>query len=992
MTKEEKLLKKANKRYKKRATRPWKGLSILTGIISVIMVLAVVVVSMFDNTFAIMLNGKFWEIENYDENAVIYKSAFANEDERLAYGEEICEQVEEEGAALLKNDGCLPLQKGNTVSCFSNSSVNLIYGGTGSGNVDSSTAVNLKDALTSAGFNVNTTLWDFYTQGAGSAYQRSAGGMVSLEGASVVEVPWSVYDENTLSSATGTDAIVVFSRVGGEGSDLTYDHTLGDGDNYLALNKDEQDLLKGVTELKRSGKINSITVLINSANALQVDFLANSNYEVDACMWIGDVGQRGIAAVANIIAGDVVPSGSLADIYCYDNYSSAAMKNSVAQQYANAQALGVKNGNAQWYMVYQEGIYVGYKYYETRYEDYVLGTANVGNFNYGEEVAFPFGYGLSYTNFEYSDFSVAYSEETDKFTVSVTVTNNGPYEVAAKETVQIYAQSPYYYGAEKAVEKSAVSLVGFGKTQKLAVGESQTLNIEIERRDLASYDYQTAGTYILDEGKYYLTAATSSHEATNNILAAKGYTPANTENKMDAEGNASLVYGWEEEYDAQTYSVSASGYEIVNQLSQADINLYSGRGENSVEYIKRSNWAALDNIVPATVTLTEEMVADLQDVQYNKDEHKGVEMPELEQDHGLTLYEVMQNEEAKDDVDHQLWKDLVSQMSFEEMRKLIGDSFHWTHPVESVQAPGTRDENGPQGLTTTLFGAGSGAKATAFTSEDVMAATFNTDLIKEVGRCIGEDCLATGVSFLYGFGSNIHRTPYGGRNFEYYSEDGFLSGAMGAAEAAGLKEKGVGVLIKHFALNDSEQQRMGLGVWINEQAAREIYLKAYQMPIEKSGANGVMTAYTRWGTTWSGGNANLMTNILRGEWDCDGMQITDNCLVQNVNVLDGVVAGVTTFDNMLSYIYEDLGPAKTDAYIVTRMMDACRYNLYAIGHSNAMNGIGPNTTVKAVSLPIINTLYMYIGISVALFALCLTICIVKSVKFKKRIKAEQSAK
>ena len=320
-------------------------------------------------------------------------------------------------------------------------------------------------------------------------------------------------------------------------------------------------------------------------------------------------------------------------------------------------------------------------------------------------------------------------------------------------------------------------------------------------------------------------------------------------------------------------------------------------------------------------------------------------------DNGMKLIDMMGK-----DYDDPDWQKLLDQLTYDEMVSMIGDSFHWRMPAESVNAPGSRDENGPQGLTVALFGSALGVETTAFTSEDVMAATFNVELMYKVGNIIGNDCLAAKVACLYGPGANMHRMPYGGRNFEYYSEDGFLSGAVCAAEVKGIQEKGVDVVIKHFALNDSEQDRIGLGVWLSEQAAREIYLKAYQAAFEESGANGVMTAYTRWGAVWSGGVKGLMTNIMRLEWGNNGMSITDNVITPMVTGADGVLAGVTTYDAMLWYIVSELPKYENDAVIVSAMREACHHNLYALANSSAMNGIGPNTTIKVHELPIVTGL------------------------------------
>lgn len=637
-------------------------------------------------------------------------------------------------------------------------------------------------------------------------------------------------------------AIVTFSRVGGEGVDLTFLE-----ENYLALDANEKDMMANLAKLKSEGKIKKIIVLLNTSNPLQVDFLKNNEYNVDACLWIGGVGVTGINAVAEILAGDINPSGSLVDTYCYDNYSSPAMKNFVPTTYAGY-AEGIIPENASTYMIYQEGIYVGYKYYETRYEDFVMGTGNAGNYAYGNDVAFPFGYGLSYTDFEYSNMKMQYDAATTTYTFEVTVTNTG--DVAGKEVVQIYVSSPYtQYDVENKVEKASVSLVGFEKTDILAPGASETLTILVDGDDVASYDAYGAGTYILDAGDYYFTAATDAHDAVNNVLAAKGYTPANTANRMDAAGKKDLVAIWNNPaLDTTTYAVSDNGTVIKNQLSDSDMNLNDGVQEK-ITYLTRNDWEGTmptDTILK--LTLTEYLKEALQDVQYDPADYPEMEMPTLGADNGLKLVDMIGL-----DYDDPKWDLLLDQLTFEEMVTFIGDAFHWTMPVESVQAPGTRDENGPQGLTVTLFGSGLGVETTALTSEDVLAATFNKELVYEMGKIVGNDCLAAKVAFLYGPGANTHRTPYGGRNFEYYSEDGFLASAIGAAEVKGIEEKGVHVVMKHFALNDCEQNRIGLGVWLPEQAAREIYLKAFQGALQDSqtGGNGVMMAYTRWGTQWS---------------------------------------------------------------------------------------------------------------------------------------------
>ena len=981
--KELKALKKANKKAKRKTVALWKTFGILFLVLALLLSVGSVVMGIFDNTLGAFMGGSFWEVENEDPNANYYTMDFASDEDRIAYGADICYQVEAEGAALLMNNGALPLAAGSKVSTVSTSSVNIVYGGTGSGNVDASKADSLKTALEKSGLEVNPTLWDFYTTGEGAAYSRDYGEGESaalLGSFNIGEAPWSVYTQEVKDSIAtyGDAAIVTISRIGGEGADAK--GAKPGETNYLALDENEKSMLAGLAEMKAAGQLKSIILLINTSNALQVEFLKNNEYSIDAVLWIGGVGAYGTNAVTDILAGKVNPSGSLVDTYCFDNYSAPAMKNAVPVVYGGyLEEEGLIPNYAETYMIYQEGIYVGYKYYETRYDDYVMGTGNAGDYTYANDVAFPFGYGLSYTTFDYSGMTVSYNAANDQFEVTVTVTNTG--DVAGKETVQVYSQAPYtQYDIDNGVEKAAANLVGFGKTAVLEPGASETVTILVDKRDLASYDTYGAGTYILDAGDYYLTVATDSHNATNNILTAKGYSVANTDGRMDADGNAALTYKWTQDaFDAVTYSTSANGTAIVNQLSLADPNLYEGTEGQNVTWLSRNDWTGTYPSDEAIVLqLTDLLIQDLQRYRYDPADYEAVEMPTMGADNGLKLYDMIGK-----DYDDPQWEALLDQLTFDEMVAMIGDSFHWRMPAASVDAPGARDENGPQGLTVALFGSSLGVETTAFTSEDVMAATYNRELLYEVGKVIGNDCLAADVVCLYGPGANTHRTPYGGRNFEYYSEDGFLAGAICAAEVKGIQDKGVDVVIKHFALNDSEQDRIGLGVWVNEQAAREIYLKAYQEAFEESGANGVMTAYTRWGAVWSGGVKGLMTNVLREEWGNNGMSITDNVITPMVTGADGVLAGVTTYDAMLPNIVNELPKYENDPVIVSAMREACHHNLYALANSSGMNGIGAETTVKAVALPIVNTVRVAMIVAWVLFAVMLVLWILGRRKWHK---------
>ena len=984
-----------------------KFMCVILVILTVIMIPVNVVVRMFDNTLSLLVPGNtFWTLEGKDGSAVYFKGDYATEAERIAAGNQLCYEVEAEGAALLLNNGILPLAGGAKVSTLSTNSINLTYGGTGSGNVDASKADNLKAALEKSGLAVNATLWDWYngeeaqkiikemTKAAGASEGESA---VLAGQAPILEIDIDKYPEDVKNSiATYGDAVIItFSRVGGEGYDCSFPGYEGqkNAQNYLELDANERKLLAYAEELKNAGKIKGIVVLINTSNALEVDFL--NEYDIDACLWVGGLGISGTNAVTDILAGKVNPSGSLVDTYCYDNFTSPAMQNFIAQTYVGFDKDNPKiPENASTYMVYQEGIYVGYKYYETRYFDAVMGKGNAGDYatKYATEVAFPFGYGLSYTTFEYSNLKVEkgtneYGEAC--YNVTVTVTNTGA--VAGKETVQIYLSSPYtQYDIDNKIEKAAVQLIGFGKTAELEAGASQTITIVVDERDMAVYDAYKAGTYILDEGTYYLIAATDAHNAVNNVLAAQGYT---TENGMDANGNADLVHNWDMEFDATTYSKSLNGTEIKNQLQDADPNVYFG--ENTVKFLSRNDWAGTWPTESVKLNLIDSMVKELTEGRWAtmKEDYFDVpaewkNMPVLNAKNGLTLYDMFDKDDDNDgikaakDYDDPAWAKLLENVTIDELIQM-GDCFHWRHPVPSVNAPGSRDENGPQGLTVSLFGSGLGAEATAFTSEDVMAATFNLDLMYEVGKMIGNDCLDAGVSCLYGPGANTHRTPYGGRNFEYYSEDGFLAGEMGGIEVKGIRSKGIDVVMKHFALNDCEQDRLGQAAWLTEQAAREIYLKAFQKALEENdGLGGVMTAYTRWGTTWSGMHQGLMSGILRGEWDNKAMSITDNILVTYCNGADAVLAGgVTCFDAMLPYAVNALKAEKDDPVVVNAMVEAMHHNLYTIINSAAMNGVGPNTTVKAVTPGIINIVTIA---TIVIVALMILFFIIKHAIKKKR--------
>ena len=552
----------------------------------------------------------------------------------------------------------------------------------------------------------------------------------------------------------------MFSRSGGEGADLpsgengTNDSWIkgqeGDG-NYLALSAEEKELLQNLKTLKDNGTFKKIIVLINSSNAIEMDFLnpeiCGEDYGIDSAMWIGDVGQTGINGVAQLLAGEVTPSGSLVDSYLYDNMANPAMYNFYTQAYPNAADYNLLTDGPDvqgMYSVYQEGIYLDYRYYETRYEDAVMGTGNAGDYNWSTTVAFPFGYGDSYTTFEYSDFNV--TESADAFNVTLKVTNTGS-TYSGKETVQLYFQSPYTdYDKANGIEKASAELCGFAKTDILAPGASETVNITVDKSELRTYDANNAKTYIVDAGDYYFTAATDAHNAVNNILAAKGYTVENTDGRMTADGDVALTYKWTNAaLDSTTYATSETGTAITNLFDEADPNKSSSE-PGEVTWLSRSNWVATFPTQPVVLNATQTLADHLAFTRYDGSKADSVEMPTLGADNGLALVSMIGA-----DYDDPQWDTLLDQLTFNEMVNTITLGFHNTAAIESIGKTRTKDENGPQGLTAALTG---GASAMCYTSEDVMAATFNVDLINDVGRCIGEDCLAMGYSGLYGPGIN----------------------------------------------------------------------------------------------------------------------------------------------------------------------------------------------------------------------------------------------
>ncbi|MCQ2797629.1 MAG: glycoside hydrolase family 3 C-terminal domain-containing protein [Bacilli bacterium] len=938
-----------------------------------------------------------------DEDSEYFKKHYATVDDQVAHEQELCEKLEEEGASLLRNNNnALPLAGGANVSCFSQSSVNLIYGGTGSGAVNSATAPSLSVALKNKGFNNNPTLRKFYSA---SGYKRqnaeTTGGNIAQY--AVNEVPWAEYTDEVKNSFKdyGDAAIVVIARSGGEGADLpNKEYTIEakgkvyHTTDYLVLTQEEKDMLQNIKQYKADGVFKKIIVLLNGSNTMQLDWF--DTYDVDAAMWIGDPGQTGINGVVNLLAGTANPSGRIVDTFLKDNASSPAYSMlgdfffTNKEEYgldnvqANVGGEAINNCNSQ-YMVYQEGIYVGYRYYETRYADSVMNKGNSGTWNYASSVAYPFGTGLSYTKFDYSEFKLTPSD--DKFELSVKVTNSG--SVAGKHTVQAYFQSPYTsYDKENHIEKAAIELCGFQKTELLAPGASEVVTIDVDKDELRTYDANLAKTYILDGGDYYFTIGRDAHDAINNVLAARNYT---TSDGMDAPGDKTLTQKWtttnsEANPDKEIFSKSKyTEFPITNQFDHADPNKYEGT-PGHVTYLSREDWTATFPTSAPVWAVNEKMWKDgLTDIEADRQANIDKMIAEHYSDAKMPTYGANGDLSAikmkGKDFNDEKWEDLLNQLDFGEAINTIYNGFHKTAQIISIGLPDTKDENGPQGYTASLVGGENAVNGMAYTSEDVMAATFNLDLIKDMGESIGEDCLVAGNAGLYGPGCNTHRSQYDGRNFEYYSEDGFVAKKCVGVEVAAIESRGVYVLTKHFALNETEQGRYGLSTWSNEQAIREIYLEPFEGTVTNS-MGGVMSSFNRFGVIWAGADYNLMTNVLRNEWGGQGMAITDcGVFAGYMDCRLGTLAGQNLWDGSNG---KGLDSFKNNPAGATAIRNSIHRIAYSICNSLAMNGTAGADRIVRAYTPLEKGLIAGIAVTATATVACGAMLVLSILKSKKK--------
>ena len=935
--------------------------------------------------------------------AEFYSSDFENAEELNEYAIKLGADIAEEGVVLLKNDeNLLPVEKNTTVSLFGASSVNLVSGGSGSGAGSVELNVDFKTACENAGLKVNEALWNFYSTGNGKDYGIGPGSI--RFGAdfdwSINECPADVIKRESGLEDTfvGTTAVYIISRTGGEDGDLSRDMAAyggKSGQHYLEIDDTERGMIEYLNT-----KFSDVIVIVNTSNPMELGWV-NEYSNIKAVISAPGLGRTGAYGLANVLVGydgeeEISPSGHLVDTFVYDNYSSPAMQNMGDYRYT---------GSNYYYVSYSEGIYVGYRYYETRYEDAVMNTANVGQYDYDKTVLYPFGYGLSYTTFDWSQFSVSEPDENGDITIEVTVTNTG--ERSGKEVVQLYFQSPYTeYDKENSIEKAAVELCGYAKTENLAPGSSETVQIVVNKEEFKTYDAKGHQTYILDAGTYYLTVAKDAHAAVNNILATKGYETA---------GDSTFVGSYvQESLDSQTYAVdSTTGVAITNQFDHAVLD--------EITYLTRSNWKMMDNSglrygevsesknlmeqngVAFEHALTDELKKQLDSfdsLNPGTDNYTGI--PSNGEENNIEIVDMRGL-----DYDDELWDDFLAQLTLDEARRIVYvNGYSALGVIESINKPASAENDGPAGLNDLQnhesISTGDDTVTMTWPTEILLASTWNQELAEEMGKTIGEDGLYSNTVGWYGPAMNIHRTPFAGRNFEYYSEDPFISGSMAKSEVNGAASKGLVTYIKHFAVNDQETHRSGVATWANEQSIREIYLTAFEMPIKDNiitikytdPANGemaekevdacsaLMTSFNRIGATWAGGNYNLLTNVLRKEWGFNGIVLTDyNQSQEYMDTVQMLYAGgdskLRTLDSGFT-----VSAMKRDPNVAHYAYEAAHHYLYAQANSAIVNNLAHGASINQ-GIPIYKIMLVVWDIVAIAVVVIMGIAIARRVKESK---------
>lgn len=980
----------------------WRGLTTLTASLLTVSVAAGPVVDSYRTDIDKFLGTKSSAMvtDSTDEDLYTYKSDYSSTTELLDSIEDLGERMSEEGTVLLKNENnALPLSKDETqkLSLLGFSSYYPVQGGDMGSSLNENKGtdadtVDFVEALDAKGFKINEDLHDLYK---------------SLESEFKTEVNmWGNIMEYYHITAPATDGVFASKEPSQEKMDSVDDKWKDSMDDYnvmlvtigrsstengtylpgvdgvdasqnlnqtdpLGLSDDERDLINAAVEAKENNG-GKVIVMLNNANAMEIDEIKN-NDGVDAIMEIGFPGGYGFYGVADILSGEVNPSGHLTDTYAVTNANSPAVQNFGNYEWTNADPS--VNINAE--EVEAEDIYTGYKYYETRYADTVLGQGNadatVGSstgkaWNYDDEVSYPFGYGLSYTTFEQTLKSVDVDLANRTVTAEVDVKNTG--DVAGKDVVQLYTSVPYTdYDVENKVEKSAVQLLDYEKTDMIEPGESQTVTITADAQDMASWDSSceneagTTGNWILDNGTYYFTVGNGAHEAVNNVLAAQD---------QDVEGNKDNVQTWElGDFDSSSFAVTLNGTPVENQLQDADLNNWM---EDTVTYLSRNDWEGTWPETYKDLTATDEMIStmadDYSDIEANGDPSSVT----FGADNGMTLA----NMKGVEDITDERWSTLMDQLTLEECLIRTGLGGTSTKVIESITSPEAIQNDGPNGFNSYPLGQYANSDASTgdpcviakddpnrdykmgvMANETVIGQTFSKQLAAEWGKAVGNYSLWANTAIWWGVGTNLHRTPYNARNHEYFSEDAVLTAGQGAAIIKAGHDYGVLIAPKHLAFNDTEINRTGIAEFMTEQAARENELRGTQSCIEDANALAVMTTYNRVGCVTSNAHTGLLLNILHKEWGFKGLMSED--FIQDpaytkihMAVHNGVTMTCNTGDNTMAAVeavwpYWSVENASQSEELLTDLKQAMLYQNYALANSNAMDGMSTSTHIEKLN-------------------------------------------
>ena len=867
-------------------------------------------------------------------------------DETNEEAAEVAEEIMEDGIVLLKNESLLPLNETKKLNIFGWESINPAYGGAGSGGInDLYDIVSLNQGLENAGFSINQELVDFYNNYGADNPEMS----IQKQSWTLPEPPVDTYSDELIKSAKEYSdvAVVVLSRKAGEGHNdipmdvrkAAYDNNsdeyddFPEGEHYLQLSQTERDMVDMVCS-----NFDNVIVIYNGANQFELGF-ADEYPQIKSVVWCPGTGNVGFNALGKVFSGEVNPSGKTPDTFIYDMTTAPWWNNAEKTEYTNLADMAVEGMNAGTAQVYApaftnyvEGIYVGYKYYET--------AAQEGAIDYDKTVQYPFGYGLSYTEFEQKMGEL--EEKDGQISVDVEVTNTG--DVAGKDVVEVYYKPPYTNGG---IEKSSANLIEFEKTNLLQPGESQTVTVTFSIEDMASYDENNAKAYILEKGDYVISINSDSHT----VLDQKTYT-----------ADKDVVYKGENKRASDDTAATN-----VFEDAKGDVT-YLSRADHFANYEEAT-------AAPASAELGEPYVSEYHlNSNFDKTTYLNDEdvMPTTGADNGLTLADMRDA-----DYDDPRWEKLLDQLTVDEMANMIAMAGYQTAAMDSVGKVATLDFDGPAAINNNFTGVGS----IGFPIEVVVASTWNKELAQAWGECMGKISQEMGAEGWYAPGMNTHRTAFGARNYEYFSEDGVLAGNMGAKAVEGARKYGVYSYIKHFAMYEGNAKMVS--VWSNEQAIREIYLKPFEISVKQGGANAVMVSWSFLGDKWTGECSNLMNTVLRDEWGFRGMALTDffrnnghGFMNADAALANGVDVMLSTFNGEENNVANPEHPTS-----VLQMRNACKNVMYTVVSSWAYDGEHEETGMENWKKAGIG-----IDIVIALFMAGMEVLVIRG--YKKRKNAE----